>query len=335
MATWPARAVAPPCDDAGVSKGDIGVRDFAVIVDPLLASLDGFVADVTAVRERWEWNPAADSQAMAELALGERFAGAWRTDPLNEAYHHAGLLFIAAEDHATALCRLLRDDATSVFAHVPMARASIEASAIAHRLTSRHIDARARVSRYMSECIYSETELGRALPERADRYRMRRDAIVEQAVALGMKKINNRGRPPSIDAPRPGTTSAVASLFGRDLADPNALDTGKLLYSLYSAIAHGTVYGLQRSLEPLGTDHELHPDWMPHPTQVIAGVYVDADDVAHLVGAVTHAYLLAAAPYLQLMGWWTDELSAQAHNALALIRRATDAADARLRARSS
>lgn len=305
------------------------VREFAVIVDPLLASLEGLIAEMTEIRTRFQWNPAADSLAMTQLADERRYAGAWRTEPVSEAFQHGGLLLVAAEDHASGMCRLLRDPAPSPFAHVPMARASLEASSIALRLLDPRIDVATRVGRYMTECLYSEAELERALPQQRAKFRGRREAILDQAAATGLKKVTAKNKPPAIGERRPGLTSAVSDLFGAD-AD---LDVGRIYYCLYSAVSHGTVFALQRSLE-VADNSSAVADWMPQPRQVIAGLYVDADDVAYLIGAVTHGYLLVVERYLELMGWGNDDHTTHAHNALVLIRRAMAAAEERVAARA-
>lgn len=302
---------------------------FDRITTPLLASLRGLIEDTVRVRDQYHWMPSEDSPAMAELAAEPRVSGEWRNRPVSEAHHHGGLLLLAAEDHAAALCRLLEHPEPCVFAHVPVARAALEACARSDWMSAPHVGAHGRVARYMSECLQSDYELrdysGSEVMTR------RRAEIVAEATRLGLRTVPNKGRVPSIAERRPGSTEAVRQLFtapGPGDLIPERSDLGRAVYNLYSATSHGTLYALRGSLRTLNESRRGAAEaagWAaPQEGHVIGGLIVGADDVGLVVAAVTEGYILATTTYRTLMGWFTTDWGRHAINAHKLIQRALE-----------
>ncbi|MEX1124491.1 MAG: hypothetical protein WD895_05310 [Acidimicrobiia bacterium] len=179
--------------------------------------------------------PHIDSPAMRELALERDFDGAWG----NEAVHHAHVIGswkrLLAVDCAKAMIRDLYEDPPPVFAHKVLSRAVIENAAAAAWILEPAISIRQRIGRGRNERIFSAKEVLR-LPDLPEAQRIRSNTIIETirqtARELGFSVTANGW----IEEDRPRFTRLLRWLLTNDL--------GGMIANYYSAVAHGTQYGL-------------------------------------------------------------------------------------------
>jgi len=229
----------------------------------------------------WGSMAAADSQAMAELAAEDQFQGEtpWGTDPVLQAHNFAQLLLFGANDCARALARLLSSETTPVYAHTVLARASLEHAGRAWWLLDTAIGVRLRIARGVNERIFGLAQQDRLPITKADkrRARERRTALYAEGERLGFRKVRpNRNVLATLEEPRPGQTAIIRELLrtGEDA------ELGVVLYGLFSAVAHGTTFGLTHSVT-------LDAPGMPTVPGVTWGaVYTGSWDVVSVLAAV-------------------------------------------------
>lgn len=142
---------------------------------------------------------------------------------------------------------------------------------------------------------------------------MRRDRILEEAKRQKFRVISRKGHVPAIEEERPSQTKLLRSL----LAGGGDDDLGALIYNYYSAVAHGSMYGLLQQFERTDQRNALSP-------LVTASLSVSSDDINSVLSAVLLGYARAVKEHFSLMGWdresWLNAYS-QAHATLVEHRR--------------
>jgi len=166
---------------------------FEAYIAPNRELLTRLVEASRELKDQWSELPAEDSPAMAELAAEHQFRGdpPWDNEPATAAHNIAHLVIFGAEDHATALVRLLEDDHTPVFAHIVLARACLEYAAKGWWLLDAGIGLRLRIARGMNERLLTLSEAARLpLPdEERERAKKRRAEIFDRGTSLGFQKV--------------------------------------------------------------------------------------------------------------------------------------------------
>lgn len=186
--------------------------------------------------------PAANSEAMAELAVQAQLAGVWDDVPIDTALTHLCLLLTAAEDAMKALADLIVAERTPLYSHQVIMRSGLECLALAHWLGERGIGARERVRRSLNERISSAYQVSR-LPRRVDSEPGRQQRLL-QAERLGFPRTKSKKGQLTFFAPPPPTiTSRIEQLLGH-------AELGSTVYSFASSIAHGGIWGLTERVEP-------------------------------------------------------------------------------------
>lgn len=229
---------------------DHSSKAFETHVGPVRDALIAFLDEGEALRQRWGLLPDADSRAMAEIASEGHYAGAspWGDDPVQQAHHLGQLLLLSSDDSTRAACQLLSEGEAPVFAHIVLARSSLEHAGRAWWLLDPGLTIRQRIVRGFNERLNSLSEQIMLAPER-DARRKARDrirGILDEGQRIGFRKLPaERGRPTSLDEKRPSSTQ----LMGRLLEIGGDETLGKLVYSYFSAVTHGTAFGLTQSVD--------------------------------------------------------------------------------------
>jgi hypothetical protein len=179
--------------------------------------------------------PSADSRAMREISLQSQFEGEWGAEPVEHAHFIGAWKRLLAVDCAQAMVRDLYEDPAPVFATKVLSRSVLENAASASWLLDPGIDVRLRIARGRNERIYSAKQLLRlnSLPVEM---RERSEKIVETIHAVGQQlgfSVNSNGW---LEEDRPGFTRLLRWMLGDEL--------GATIANYYSAVAHGTQYGL-------------------------------------------------------------------------------------------
>lgn len=262
-------------------------------------------------QEGGDFVPDVDSEAVAELSAQNRYAGEWDQTPIDTVHSQIGLLTTAGEDAMLAFADLVTADRTPIYAFVPVARSGIECFALAGWLAEEGIGVQERVRRSLNERIYSAWEQTR-LPESLNP-EPGRQARLLAAETLGFERTKSqKGRVTMFKPARPTTTSFVRRTFGEG-------DLGQVLYSYFSAITHGTHWGLaSRASEIVETD----------PLRgMVAALSIGSDMIGMAAVGLAMAHNAAWNSFRQHMGWVADGWEEACLYARDIAQRHASAAD--------
>jgi hypothetical protein len=280
---------------------------FEAHVGPVRDALSDLLRAADELRDNWGWFPAPDSPGMRELANAVEFQAAspWG-DPVHAAHNLGQLLLFAAGDCVEALVAALSPErATPVYAHLVLARAALEQASRAWWLFEPGIGVRLRVARGMNDRLFGiaqqDDRLRVSEHDRTTAFQRREDLLAE-AERLGFEiVVSRRIDVRYLEEVRPGQTQLVKELLGAPL--------GALVYGLFSAVAHGTTFGLMQSVQRAPN--------APRPPGVEWGaVGTDSLDVVHVMAAVILATREALGRRNDLFGWNSDEWNSSAATAL-------------------
>ena len=235
------------------------------------------------------WSGVPGSQLEKERDEAERSGGAELCDEVQAAVNNAGFLLFAAAQHLESLAVLLTTARPPIYSLIAVARSAMEQCANAWRLTDPSIDGRTRVARMSLERMYSAREHEKVLRETG----MSREQIGDYAsLEETIERIKSLGLTVSgeqVDGQlRPQITTIMEMFAGRHI------DTdSRRVYRLFSAVAHGTLWGLtvffSRSDAPDGTlsaEFAVSQGWI---------------DLAACVAAESYAW--AVENFVALLGW--------------------------------
>jgi hypothetical protein len=122
-----------------------GIRALALSVDAVL----------NALRE-----PAVDSAAMGEIAAEQNYRSrsAWEA-PIADTHSFAVATLRASSDYVRGFAELFRTDHPPLYAHLPLARAALEAAGTSFWLSELRIGPLDRMKRGLCELLYSANEV--------------------------------------------------------------------------------------------------------------------------------------------------------------------------------
>jgi hypothetical protein len=281
-----------------IPKSDDIDERFEAHIAPMRNALARLLDEADRMRDAAGWIAAADSRAMAELEARKKYSGneAWGDEPASAAHNHGQLLLVGADDCARAMIRLLTSGSTPVYAHMVLARAVLEHAGRAWSLLDPRIGVRLRIARIMNERLYAFAQQEPLPIDKTDKKRApeRRAALFAEAQRLNFEKVG-RGRrsSASLVEERMGQTALVRELLrtGKDTS------LGNVAYAQYSAVAHGTVFGLTSSLT---TDA---PGLPTTPGVTWAAVHTNSGEVVSVLVAVAFGVREAYAARNALFGW--------------------------------
>jgi hypothetical protein len=303
---------------------------FEAVVTPSRSTLDHLIDTSRSLADERGRLPDADSRGMRERAAGLRFAAdqPWGSDPASWPQELANVILFGGEDQAKTMIHALQHRTTPVYGHIVLARSAIEHAAKAYWLLDPRASVKLRIARGMNERLHTLAETIR-LPLPADEHRkarQRRAEIWERAKPLGFQKVSANGKPYrerkgkpdgpwTLDEPRPPQTVLVKKLFGTK----GDRELGAILYSYFSAVAHGNIFGLSQSLS-----REL-----PHDAGALseseAAVYTSSDAVVTVLSGVALGLANAYERRNEFFGWNSDAFSDAYAEALSIgVRKLQD-----------
>lgn len=262
-------------------------------LEPTVGALQGMV---DARRAHEAAPPAADSPVMAELAAEADWVGGWADEPMGYSHSLATLRLTVAEDHIRSIGKLLASDPPSVFSHMILARSILELTARTWWVDEPAIGHKARVARAMTERVYNFRQqmdlpgadvIGDDGTSVQTRAQAKIGAIIGEAQARGIQ-VSPAGMRIA-DQERPGSTKAVQDYVLLVAGE----DVGRQVYSIYSAIEHGTIYGLFQNVQPAGGGPLVQPG-----VQLVT----DTENVSAVLAGVVLGYGHAADNFLQRRG---------------------------------
>jgi hypothetical protein len=286
-------------NDPSHSPNESNVHEaFERHIAPTREALSALLDAADRLIDKWGYLPAADSPAMAELAAEAQFTGgtAWGKDPIQAAHNLGHLLLFAVGDCARALVRVLSEEHSPVYAHVVLARASLEHASRAWWLFEPAIGLRLRVARGMNERIFGLSQQTRLPLTEQDRTRAsnRVNELLTEAARLGFDTVRGPSNRRYLEEIRPGQTKMIDKIF----SSPDGNDSlGALVYGAFSAVAHGTTFGLTPSVQADG------PRAPRTPGLTWGAVYTSSGDVVSVLTAVTLATEAAHRRRNELFGW--------------------------------
>ena len=235
------------------------------------------------------WSGVRGSKLEKERDEAERSGGAELRDEVQAAVNNAGFLLFAAAQHLESLAVLLTTARPPIYSLIAVARSAMEQCANAWQLTDPSIDGRTRVARMSLERMYSAREHERVLRETG----MSREQIgdyasleetIERIRSLGLTVSGER-----VDGQLRLQITTVMEMFAGRHIDTDS----RRVYRLFSAVAHGTLWGLtvffSRSDAPDGTlsaEFAVSQGWI---------------DLAACVAAQSYAW--AVENFVALLGW--------------------------------
>jgi hypothetical protein len=267
------------------------------VVDPFYAATEparsAFEAILNAALVGRGVSPEVDSLAMSEIASQPQFSGGWGPTPVEYAYSMGALKRANAVDCSRAVLRITANDPAPIFAHAVLARSVLENAASAYWLLERDIGVEERIRRVLNERLYSERqkiESGILKDDELERARATIESILSEAQSRGWAS-SGRDRNRYLGAEgRPGFRALVKRVL-------QSAELGAAFYSFYSAITHGTQYGLAQSFDRDAVDR----------VRMIAPLKVGPVDVIQAVGACIIAMSTSLEAERALKGWdWPD-----------------------------
>jgi hypothetical protein len=253
--------------------------------------------------------PSAESRAMEEISLQSQFEGEWGAEPVEHAHFIGTWKRTLAVDCAKAMIRDLREDPAPVFAFKVLSRAVLENAASAAWLLDPRIAVRLRIARGRNERIYSAKQLLRLnwLPVEK---RQHSEEIVETIRVVGKRLGFSVSANGWLEEDRPSFTGLLRWMLGDDL--------GSTIANYYSAVAHGTQYGLASAV----IDFDVPTG--PIGTRRVA-IGLSSSDVNFAVAVAGMALIKAFESERELMGRDWPEWESSRDAALSIYRSAFQA----------
>lgn len=246
------------------------------------------------------WEPSAGSEGSTEVANTETGpAGLWGENPVRTAHTLTHALMDTVLTHVRALALLYVDEPPAMTT-ATIARSVMETGATAWWIMEPGIGARCRVARVTSERLRSSYEAAKAIthlagPINPGDYSQTEAQVRDYASALGLQAAVGD---PRIDGQvRPSSTDLISRLYETE----SALDRSqsRVVYPVYSGVAHGLLYGIMQFLRPVEVDGRVILRWQTDPQVVDAVV------------SYTLAVMVAAMDrILAVMGWEPAEWDA-------------------------
>ena len=205
-----------------------------------------------------KWEPAANSEAAAELANTEKRADGtpWGENPPRTAYAAANLMMTAVLDNLAGIGKLL-DEQMPVIGPTILARSAIEIAASVFWLMEPGIGVVNRVCRELTLSLTSARRAGQIAREFQDQgFTLPAEvAAAAQDEARVLRRIADLGiAPPTAGySSRVGTeqaisdTAATAAML-KAVIPPSA--PPEFVYRAYSAVTHGQIDGLMNFTAP-------------------------------------------------------------------------------------
>ncbi|QXC61612.1 hypothetical protein KSP35_01825 [Aquihabitans sp. G128] len=266
------------------------------------------------------WRPAADSPAMAELAVEADWTPPGERAPVESAYGKAALLMLAAEDHLDSLSGLYRPpDAVSVFTPSVILRALLETLGRVRWLIDPHIGVKRRVGRNMTETLHTGHHRRKSFTGE-DRKAYDRDFDRESLTAWGQAKKYEVAKDKDgswyVGEPRLGTAKAIGRLFSGS-ARESAPGT---IFRATSAVSHASIHGILSRVELESTGGGAG-------SRSMATIGTNDAVAAENLAVALYAYVLVAVERRKLLGWASPEWDATVDRVGRLVMKSFEPVD--------
>lgn len=188
------------------------------------------------------WDPRPGSQGAAEMEAQAPFVRRSKA-PVADTFSHASLRLGSANEHLSALNRLL-DDPPSGYASATVARAVLENSARAAWSLDPALDVRMRVARGRTDTIMNLIEVSLyPFPRVQEQVKATLAELLEDTEAIGLHPLRNKkGRFLGVEEESPGPTRTIREAFD---------EWGTIIYRDLSAVAHGGATSLLDRMTPV------------------------------------------------------------------------------------
>lgn len=271
-------------------------EEFREWIAPYVVGIRAFTVAIESAKERYGGLPATPSPAMTEVAeeQGYRTRRDW-DQPLTDTHMLGGMTLLAVADYMRGLAELFDTPHQPLYAHLALARSTLEASVVSAWLSEPRIATLERIKRGLCEFLYSAREVNelRLSPDGAAKVAWWNRV----AQSFDWQVAGDRGRPAIDGTRRPRIGGEVTRLVGRDR---NAR-IGDLLYSRFSAIDHVTWFGLTSALDIGAAERDERSGSATVP------MTVDGGRIAAYVYYVVRALRAAAQTGFTLFGWADSE----------------------------
>jgi hypothetical protein len=260
-------------------------------IAPHVAAIRDLATAVDAVPDRHGNLPSASSRAMSELAEERQYGtrSGWE-QPVSTAHMFGGATLRAASDYVRGIAELFGTDHPPLYAHLPLARATLESAVISAWLSELGIATEERAKRCLCELLYSAEEVSALGLASAGGDRVAFWEGVGASLGWTVKNLG-RGKPTIDGQRRPRISSGIAAL-----AD-GGLDVANALYSQLSAVDHVTWFGLITAFDPASAERDDRAGTAAVP------IGVDGAKVSTILYWVIRVVVAAADARFTLMGW--------------------------------
>lgn len=231
---------------------------------------------------------------MAEIATEQNYKSrsSWEL-PITDTHAFASATLRASSDYTRGFADLFDTDRPPIYAHLPLARAALEAAGVSAWLSELGISPLDRLKRGLCELLYSANEVS-SLELSSDATKS-----VEfwkgVAASFGWRVDDSRTKPIIDAAKRPRISESIAQLAG---FDPSSR-SGNLLFSRLSAADHVTWFGLSWAMD-MGS---VKRDALSSLGAVSVGT--SSAQVCTVAFYVVRALRTAASTHVVFMGWLT------------------------------
>jgi len=258
---------------------------------PHVAAIRSLTSSVDGVLNSYRY-PDPDSAAMSEVAAEQNYKSrsAWEL-PITDTHAFAGATLRAASDYARGFAGVFDTDRPPIYAHLPSARAALEAAGVSAWLSEPGITPLDRMKRGLCELLYSANEVSslKLSPDATDSIELWEGV----ADSFGWPVDNSRTKPIIDGAKRPRISESIVQLAG---FGPGSR-SGDLLFSRLSAADHVTWFGLAWAMDMASVKHNALSTLGTVP------VGTDSAQVCTVAFYVVRALRTAASTHFTFMGW--------------------------------
>lgn len=244
----------------------------------------------------------------------------WTANDIRAAYSVGSIALMTATQTLFSLSHLIRvDQQIAAYGFEVMSRSVIEASARAWWLYEPEIGVRARVARAKAVELFSVDEglkFQKKLKEPpVDHFGPVREVVLRDAETLGLTPYLNKNEElvGFEGQRRPNSTPIIEDLLVAVLGDR---DAARVVYPLYSAIDHATIYAMTRTLFTLGKTK----------TMATVSPEVTNEQVVNAAAIAVHGYLGAYARRASIYGFDWRAIEAKRMTLVGPIYQAYEAA---------
>jgi len=270
----------------------VGPEEFREAMTPTIQVLRALTRIVDELVPR---DPNVDSQALREIEAEPQFRtrSKWE-NPVTETHMYGAVTLRAATDNARTFAQAFDAQQPPLYAHLSLARATLELSVVAAWLNEPGIPYQDRIKRGMCQRLYSAADVAK-LGINADAEKTLAEYLGDVASFGWEASFDDEGKP-SVDGTNwPSIPEGITSLLARG----GAGDPGPLLWSRLSAVSHGVWWGLEWAFDL----SSAHPVREGHARVSIG---TETAKVAIPAISILRAVRVSAADRFTLMGWNED-----------------------------